>query len=64
MTKDTNTSKWVGYVLAGIGGALLGYLIHKAIRGDNYNCPHCECHKVPDNSPNCPDCGVRLEWVN
>lgn len=64
MVKGNDIPKLVGYVLAGIGGAALGYLLYKAFRGENYNCPHCEYPKVPNNSPNCPYCGVRLEWVN
>lgn len=56
--------KWMGYILVGIGGAFLGYLIYRALCGDNYTCPHCIYPRVPNNSPNCPGCGVRLEWIN
>jgi len=64
MVKSTDIPKWTGYILTGIGGALLGYLLYRSFRGDNYNCPHCGYPKVPNNSQNCPHCGVLLKWLN
>ena len=63
MAAKKGNGNWLGYVLAGLGGAALGYLLAKALSGgmEHYNCPNCN-NLFEGKLTMCPYCNALFTW--
>jgi uncharacterized Zn finger protein (UPF0148 family) len=51
----------LAYALGLLAGAVLGYVLLKAIIGENTTCPNCR-NPLKKGVLRCPNCGVWLQW--